>query len=93
MLLYEAKAEIDERLAHYYKGDMTDLFELKPYIEALEIASESIEAQMRLAETLNDFTERELAEDSYSAKCTYDMLSSIRFDAKFDEDGMFISEV
>lgn len=88
MLLSEAKKEIDDRLelADDYKEHMPE------YFEALEIASKCIEAQMRLADTLNDFSEQELDRDTYSARLCYDMLSSIRFDAKFDEDGMFVEE-
>lgn len=86
MLLFEAKSQIDDRLelSEDYKCHIPE------YFEALEIASKCIDAQIRLAELLNDFTERELKEDTYSAQLTYEMLSSIRFDAKFDEDGMFI---
>lgn len=81
MLLFEAKEKIDN---------------VKKENEALEIASKCIEAQMRLADLLNDLQidlYNEIHEkDMYSIRLVYEMLSSIRFDAKFDEDGMYVDE-
>lgn len=76
MLLFEAKAELEERLR------LQDEYghELPEYFEALEIASKCIDAQIRLADLLNDFTENELENDTYSAKLCYDILTQCRFD-------------
>lgn len=53
------------------------------------MAIRCIEAQIRLSETLNDFWNETKEEDTFSASLVYEMLSEIRFDAKYDEDGMF----
>jgi len=88
MLLFEAKAEIEERLKlnDEYKNDIPE------YFEALEIAVKCIEAQERLADILNDFWADTNEDDMFSAKLTEDMLQGIRYDAKFDDDGVFIRE-
>lgn len=88
MLLFEAKAEIEERLKlnDEYKNDIPE------YFAALEIAVRCIEAQERLADILNDFWADTNEDDMFSAKLTEDMLQGIRYDAKFDDDGMFIRE-
>lgn len=86
MLLFEAKAYIDERLA--LSDDYKE--QIPEYFNSLEIASKSIEAQIRLSELLNSFFDDLSEEDSFSVDLVYEILSGIRFDAKFDEDGMFI---
>lgn len=53
------------------------------------MAIRCIEAQIRLSESLNKFWDYSDENDTYSAKLVYEILSGIRFDAKFDEDGMF----
>lgn len=88
MLLLEAKAEINERLKMHdeYKEHIPE------YFEALEIAVKCIEAQQRLCDMLNDFWIGLKEDDTFTARLTEDMLMGIRYDAKFDDDGMFIRE-
>lgn len=81
MLLFEAKAELEERL----RLQDEYVHEIPEYFEALEIASRCIDAQIRLADLLNDFTEREIEQDTYSAKLCYDILNQCRFDWTEDE--------
>lgn len=82
MLLFEAKAQIDERLK------ITDYKEQIPeYYNALEIASKSIEAQIRLAELLNDFIATYNKENRYSEDVVIEFLNEIRFDYQEDEYG------
>lgn len=90
MLLFEAKNEIDERIKHYEHSDLRQ--ECKEYAEALRIASKSIEAQIRLSELLNEFLDGIKETDNFSTSLCYEMLSTIRFDAKFDEDGIYIND-
>lgn len=79
MLMFEAKAQIDERLKlkDEYKAQIPE------YIEALEIASKAIEAQIRLADLLNDFyaeDDDKHKDDMYSRALTLELLESIKFD-------------
>lgn len=52
MLLIEAKAEIDARITEAQKTEYYS--HLPEYFEALEMASKALEAQMRLANYIND---------------------------------------
>lgn len=81
MLLFEAKSQIDERLQ---KCDFKEL--IPDYIEALEIVSKCIEAQMRLADVLNDFFADCKETDTFSAKLIYDILEQFRFDFEEEQD-------
>lgn len=81
MLLFEAKAELEERLR------LQDEYghEVPEYFEALQIASACIDAQIRLADILNSFTEKEIENDMYSANLCYDILNQCRFDWTEDD--------
>lgn len=56
------------------------------------IAIRCMEAQKRLNELLNDLMKTDYENNTYSGNLVVDMLSIIRFDAKFDKDGAFDSE-
>ena len=90
MLLFEAKSEIDKRLSENLKSDFGK--HIPEYFEALELASKCIDAQQRLAHLLNEFWDGLTEADSFSAQLTYDMLRSCSIEAKFDEDGMYLTE-
>lgn len=83
MLLFEAKNEIDKRLEETMQTDYRE--HIPEYFEALEIASKAIDAQMRLADMLNDFWNDTKELDTFSARLTYELLSSIRFDWRDEE--------
>lgn len=89
MLLCDAKAEIDARIEIIEK-DFKD--NIPDYLEALKIASRSIEAQIRLTDVLNDFFCGFAENDSISLKLAYGMLKQFSIFAEFDEDGMLIED-
>lgn len=88
MLLFEAENHIKSRMCpsdyENMPGNVID------QMQADVIAMQCINAQIRLAELLNSFFDDLSEEDSFSVDLVYEILSGIRFDAKFDEDGMFI---
>lgn len=88
MLLFEAKEEID-RSMKFYRGDSrtTLLIDTEKHAEALEIASKCIQAQMELADILNDFTAAGPENDTFSGQFVCEMLDSVRFDRVEEEDG------
>lgn len=90
MLLFEAREKIGSRLAptHYEQFGVTGAID---QMEADRIAMKSIDAQMRLADLLNDLNTMKDT-DTFSLKCVLDFLNEIRFDARFDDDGILISE-
>lgn len=96
MLLFEAAEKIKKRSFPMSYEEMAKA--RSPKKEAEEILAQAdadimaircIEAQIRLSETLNEFWDGIKEEDTFSAQLVYEMLSSARFDAKFDSDGMF----
>lgn len=96
MLLFEAAEKIKHRKFPTSYENMTkartpkrEAEELLEQVNADSIAIDCIEAQIRLSELLNEFWDSTGENDTYSAKLVYELLSGIRFDAKFDEDGMF----
>lgn len=78
MLLFEAKREIDSRLTEQLKRDYQSM--IPEYFEALEIASNCIDAQMRLCDLLNDLypdLENEVHEnDTYSLRLVIELLET-----------------
>ena len=96
MTLEEASEKVKRRsFPMAYEGMAKSI---SPNGEAEEILAQAnadimaircIEAQIRLSETLNEFWNETKEEDTFSAQLVYEMLSSARFDAKFDSDGMF----
>lgn len=60
--------------------------------EALEMAQKALEAQQRLCDILNEFWIGLKEDDTFTARLTEDILMGIRWNAKFDEDGMFVRE-
>lgn len=76
MLLFEAKAEIDERLKLAEESNYKE--QIPEYIEALEIASKCIEKQIELADLLNDWEQtidQEIERgDMYSVSLCHDIV-------------------
>lgn len=93
MLLFEAKNNIKNRMVGIYESMIGNPIK---QLNADLISIKCIEAQMRLAELLNDIapdlTSESHKNDTYSIQLVYEMLSTIRFDAKFDDDGNLITE-
>lgn len=99
MTLEEASEKVKRRsFPMAYEGMAKSI---SPNGEAEEILAQAnadimaircMEAQKRLQELLNDLMRTNLDNDTYSANLVVNLLSSIRFDAKFDEDGVFDKE-
>lgn len=97
MLLFEASEKLKKRsfpsdyeqFAKYCRTPDKEATELLAQADADIMAIRCIEAQIRLSELLNEFWDETKEEDSFSAQLVYEILSGIRFDAKFDSDGMF----
>lgn len=73
MLIFEAKAELQERIdlinsEKYPTGD---------YLQALEIAVKCLDAQQRVCDLLNDFWCDVKDTDTFSANLVYDIISSL----------------
>lgn len=83
MVLAEEKAQIDDRLTETLRRDYKHL--IPEYYEALEIASKCIDAQMRLADVLNEFWDDAKPTDSFSGKLVYNILEQFRFDYEPDD--------
>lgn len=95
MLLFEAKKEIDDRLSPELRRDYEKT--IPEYFMALEIAQKAIEAQIRLTELLNDWTEDSARRESergetFSPRLCRDMVRQFSIFAKFDEDGILMDE-
>ena len=99
MLLFEALEKIRHRqfpsdyeqyarTCHTANDEATEIIK---QAEADLIAIKSIEAQMRLSDLLNDLNAMKES-DMFSLACVLDFLNECRFDARFDDDGMLISE-
>lgn len=83
MLIFEALEEIKA---------MQVFSATKEQKEALEMAQKALEAQQRLCDMLNEFWIGLKEDDTFTARLTEDILLGIRWNAKFDEDGMFVRE-
>ena len=97
MLLFKAAEKLKrrsfpcdyEQFASHTMTSNEEATELLAQVDADNMAIRCIEAQMRLSELLNEFWDGIKEDDTMSAHLVYELLSGIRFDAKFDEDGVF----
>lgn len=74
MLIFEAKHQIDERIETYDNGDLKGSCD--EYVDALRIASASMQKQMDLIDLLNDWDIEtgEARGDRYSARLCHDIV-------------------
>lgn len=96
MTLEEASEKVKRRsFPMAYEGMAKSI---SPNGEAEEILAQAnadimaircMEAQKRLQELLKEFGDDIKETDNFSAKLVYELISGIRYDAKFDSDGMF----
>jgi len=73
MLLFEALAQIEERI----QVAETMANHVPEYYEALKIAKASIEAQMELANILNDLSTATKEGDTFSRDCLFETLYQV----------------
>jgi len=78
MLLMDAKNEIDSRLSETIQRDYRE--HIPEYFDALEIARKCIEAQMRLADILNDWDAGFKEGDSLSYKLVEQILNEVWYE-------------
>ena len=96
MTLEEASEKVKRRsFPMAYEGMAKSI---SPNGEAEEILAQAnadimaircMEAQKRLQELIKKFWDDIKETDNFSAKLVYELISGIRYDAKFDSDGMF----
>lgn len=96
MTLEEASEKVKRRsFPMAYEGMAKSI---SPNGEAEEILAQAnadimaircMEAQKRLQELIKEFWDDIKETDNFSAKLVYELISGIRYDAKFDSDGMF----
>lgn len=96
MTLEEASEKVKRRsFPMAYEGMAKSI---SPNGEAEEILAQAnadimaircMEAQKRLQLLIKEFWDDIKETDNFSAKLVYELISGIRYDAKFDSDGMF----